>query len=187
MRAIPMNMRRRQAVLLLPTLFVLAGRADAEGRLKLPEQWYGVEVEDDVFVVQMPGVPDHRIVNDVDARGTPFQLHSYSLDASGHSYVAQSALYPGDVDAGNPRRILQAALDARARRLDGGKWAKIDWRHIQGAAAVESIGPVHGGNALRQLVLLKGRHFVSLAFLGNAASVDGPDADRFFNSLKLQS
>ncbi len=187
MRAIRMNMRRRQAVLLLPTLFVLSGRARAQARLKLPEQWYGVEVEDNVFIVQMPGVPDHRIVNDVDARGTPFQLHSYSLQADGFSYVAQSALYPGDVDAGNPRLILQAALDARARSLDGGKWTKVDWRQIQGASAVESIGPVRGGNALRQLVLLKGRHFVSLAFLGAAASVDGPDARRFFSSLKLQT
>jgi hypothetical protein len=177
----------RRAFLLSPVLLAFAGRVHAQARLKLPEQWYGVEVEDNVFVVQMPGVPDHRIVNDVDAGGTPFQLHSYSLDAGGHSYVAQSARYPGDVDAGNPRRILQAALDARARRLDGGKWTKIDWRRIQGASAVESIGPVRGGNALRQLVLLKGRHFVSLDFLGNAASVDGPDADRFFNSLKLQS
>jgi hypothetical protein len=178
---------KRRVLLLSPVLLALADRAHAQARLKLPEQWYGVEVEDNVFIVQMPGVPDHRIVNDVDARGTPFPLHSYSLEAGGFSYVAQSALYPGDVDADNPRRILQAALDARARSLDGGKWTKVDWRQVQGASAVESIGPVRGGNALRQLVLLKGRHFVSLAFLGNAASVNGPDAERFFTSLKLQS
>ena len=178
---------QRRAFLLSALLLACAGRVHAQARLTLPEQWYGVEVEDNVFIVQMPGVPDHRIVNDVDARGTPFQLHSYSLEAGGFSYVAQSALYPGDVDAGNPHPILQAALDARARSLDGGKWTKVDWRQIQGASAVESIGPVRGGNALRQLVLLKGRHFVSLAFLGNAAAVNGADAARFFNSLKLQS
>jgi hypothetical protein len=177
----------RRLLLLSPLLLAFAGRAGAQARLKLPEQWYGVEVEDNVFIVQMPGVPDHRIVSDVDAHGTPFQLHSYSLEAGGYSYVAQSALYPGDVNAGNPRLILQAALDARARSLEGGKWTKVDWREIQGGSAVESIGPVRGGNALRQLVLLKGRHFVSLAFLGNAQSVTGPDAERFFTSLKLQT
>jgi hypothetical protein len=174
-------------VLLLAVLPLLATRAHAQTPLRMPEQWYGVEVEDNVFTVQMPGVPDHRIVNDVSARGTPFRLHSYSLDAGGFSYVAQSALYPGDVDARNPRAILQAALDNRARSLDGGKWSKVEWRQLKGATAVESVGPVRGGNALRQLVLLKGRHFVSLAFLGPAGSVTGREAERFFTSLKLQS
>jgi len=167
-------------------MLAFAERAHAQMRLKVPEQWYGVEVEDNVFTVQMPGIPDHRIVNDVSAHGTPFQLHSYSLDAGGFSYVAQSALYPGDVDAANPRAILQTALDRRARSLDGGKWGKVDWRHIQGATAVESEGPLRSGNSLRQLVLLKGRRFVSLAFLGPAGSVNSSEAQRFFNSLKLQ-
>ena len=42
-----------------------------------------------------------------------------------------------------------------------------------------------GGNALRQLNLLKERRFVSLAFLGSAAGVTGVEAERFFKSLKL--
>ena len=184
MRAVHKSMKRRTVIGL--AMLVFAERAHAQMRLKMPEQWYGVEVEDNVFTVQMPGIPDHRIVNDVSARGTPFQLHSYSLDAGGFSYVAQSALYPGDVDAGDPRTILQAALDSRARNLEGGRWGKVDWRQIQGAAAVESEGPLRSGNSLRQLVLLKGRRFVSLAFLGPAGSVNSSEAQRFFNSLKLQ-
>jgi hypothetical protein len=178
----------RRALLLtaLPAL-VLASGAHAQKPLKLPEVWYGVQVEDNVFVVQMPGIPDHRIVDDVSAGGTRFQLHSYSLEAGGFSYVAQSALYPGDVDAGNPRVILQAALDSRARSLDGGKWSKVEWRTVAGAAAVESIGPVRGGSELRELAVLKGRRFVSLAFLGPAGSANSPEAERFFRSLKLQS
>jgi hypothetical protein len=39
---------------------------------------------------------------------------------------------------------------------------------------------------LRQLVVLKGLRFVSLAFLGPAGSVNSSEAQRFFNSLKLQ-
>jgi len=177
---------RRHLLLAIPAL-VVAGRAEAQKPIALPQQWYGVEVEDNVFTVQMPGVPDHRIVGDVTARGTPFQLHSYSLDAGGFSYVAQSALYPGDVDAGNPRPILQAALDSRARSLDGGKWSSVEWRALDRATAVDSTGPVRGGNALRQLALLEGRRFVSLAFLGPTGSTTGPEAQRFFTSLKLQA
>jgi hypothetical protein len=95
----------------------------------------------------------------------------------------QTALYPEDVDVTQPRRILQAALEARATGIQGRKWAKVDWRDIQGAAAVESIGVLAGGNSLRQLMLLKERRFVSLAFLG--AIVSSVEAGRFFNSLRM--
>lgn len=177
--------RRALILVALPALVIATG-AQAQKMLKLPDVWYGVEVEDNVFIVQMPGIPDHRIVSDVSAGGTRFQLHSYSLDAGGFSYVAQSALYPGDVDASNPRAILQAALDSRAGSLESGKWSKIDWRTIAGASAVESVGRVRGGNELRELVILKGRRFVSLAFLGPAGAASSSQADRFFGSLKLQ-
>src|SRR5476649_562639 len=150
----------RRGLLALPLLAV-ATRAEAQ-KLQMPPvsaTWYGVQVEDNIFTVQMPGIPDHRVVNDVSARGTAFRLHSYSVDAGGFSYVAQSAIYPGDVEA-DGRPILQSALDTRAKSLEGGKWSKVDWRQIQGANAVESTGPVRGGNALRALVLLKRRAFV---------------------------
>ncbi len=172
----------RRGLLVLPALAFAEG---AQAQLKLPATWYAVQVEDNVFTVQMPGIPDHRVVNDVSARGTAFAVHSYSIDAGGQSYVAQSALYPADVAVAQPRTILQSALADRAQRLEGGKWSQIDWRDIQGAPGAESIGPAKGGYAVRQLVLLKGRRFVSLAFLGPAAAVRGPEAERFFKSLRL--
>ena len=172
----------RRGLLAVPALFVAGG---VRAQLKLPTSWYAVQVEDNAFTVQMPGIPDHRVVSDVSARGTAFALHSYSMELGGQSFVVQSALYPPDVVA-QPRTILQAALADRAQRLDGGKWSQTDWRDIQGAPAAESTGPAKGGYAVRQLVLLKGRRFGSLAFLGPAASVRGPDAERFFKSLKLQ-
>jgi hypothetical protein len=174
----------RRGLFSLP-LLALAGAARAQTKLVVPITWYGVRVEDNAFTVEMPGVPDHRIVNDVSARGTPFQLHSYSLEVGGHSYVAQTALYPADVDVSQPRAILQAALAGRVQQLIGRQWTRTDWREISGGAAVESIGAMAGGNALRQLNLLKARRFVSLAFLGNAAAATGGEADRFFKSLKL--
>lgn len=173
---------KRRALLSVP-LLALPVCAFAQ-RLQVPTQWYGVKVEDNIFTVEMPGIPDHRIVRDVTARGTPFQLHSYSLEAEGFSYVAQSALYPGDV-ATDARSILQAAIDDRAAGLEGRKWSRIDWRTVQGASAVDSMGSVTGGNALRQLVLLKGRSFVSLAFLGPAGSTSSAQAERFFTSLRF--
>ena len=51
---------------------------------------------------------------------------------------------------------LQAALDDRAQQLAGGKWTSVDWRDVQGAPAVESIGSVPGGSVLRQLVAAEG-------------------------------
>lgn len=148
-----------------------------------PLKWYAVKVEDNAFTVEMPGVPDHRVVNDQSARGTPFALHSYSLEIGGNSYVAQTALYPRDVDVAQPRRILQAALDGRAQQLAGRKWASVQWRELDGAAAGESAGTLAGGGSLRQLMVLKGYRFVSLAFLG--VSVATTEADRFFRSLRL--
>jgi hypothetical protein len=178
-----MSLSRR--ILLATPLVAVAGAARAQKKLEMPLTWYGVRVEDNAFTVEMPGIPDHRVVNDVSARGTAFQLHSYSLETGGYSYVAQTALYPDDVDVTQPRLILQAVLNGRVQQLVGHQWTKTDWREIAGAAAVESVGAVAGGNVLRQLTLLKEQRFVSLAFLGNAAGATGVEAERFFKSLKL--
>ena len=177
-------MIRRRLLIALPVLAVMG---PARAQLKRPEiapTWYRVQVEGDAFTVDMPDVPDHRLINDVTARGTPFVLHSYSLDQGGNSYVAQTAIYPADVDTRQPKAVLQAALDARAQKLAGGKWSSTNWREIDGATAVDSTGALANGGQLRQLSALKGQRFTSLAFLG--PNVTGPDADRFFRSLKIK-
>jgi len=179
-------MNRRAFIAAVPAL-ALASSARAQPKaLVIPLKWYLVQGVDDAFSVEMPGIPDHRIVNDASARGTAFALHSYSLELGGYSYVAQTALYPPDVDTTQPRRLIQAALDDRAKVLETRKWSKVDWREMLGAAAAESTGPLNGGNALRQLVLLKQQRFVSLAFMGAAASMTGFEAERFFKSLKMK-
>jgi hypothetical protein len=171
----------------LIALPMLAVAGHARAQLKRPAispTWYRVQAEGDAFTVEMPDVPDHRLINDVSARGTPFVLHSYSLDQGGTSYVAQTAVYPADVDTRQPKIVLQLALDDRARRLSGGKWSTVTWREIDGATAVESTGALANGSRLRQLSVLKKQRFISLAFLG--PSVTAPDADRFFHSLKVK-
>jgi hypothetical protein len=56
---------------------------------------------------------------------------------------------------------------------------------VQGAPAVESVGSVAGRSVLRQLIVLKGRRFVSLAYLAPADALRTPEADRFFKSFRL--
>jgi hypothetical protein len=174
----------RRSLAVLPLLAV-SGGAWAQKKLEIPPSWYGVRIDETAITVEMPGVPDHRVSTDTSPRGTAFQLHSYSLEAGGNSYVAQTALYPADVDIAQPRTILQAALNGRAPQLAGAKWTKVDWREIRGAAAVESVGALPGGNVLRQVNVLRERRLLSLAFLGTAAAATGADAERFFKSLKL--
>ena len=169
---------------LAAAIIAAPGLAQAQKKLEIPAKWYGVRVDESAFTVEMPGVPDHRVINDVSARGTAFALHSYSLESGGFSYLAQTALYPTDVDVTQPRRVLQAALDGRTAQLASRKWDRTDWREIDAGATVESVGTVRAGTLLRQLSLLKERRFVSLAFLG--PSVNGPEADRFFKSLKIK-
>lgn len=175
-----MRIGRREFV----ALALVPAAAHAQNRLQIPSKWYGVQVEGNAFTVEMPDVPDHRLINDVSARGTPFVLHSYSLDHGGNSYVVQTALYPADVDTRQPKAVLQAALDARAQKLAGGKWSTTSWREVDGGTAVESTGALANGSQLRQRSVLKGQRFISLAFLG--PTVTGPDADRFFRSLKIK-
>jgi hypothetical protein len=184
------GMKRRVLLGLVPLLPLSSAWAQQKPLAlpgNLPVKWYRVHVEDGGFTVELPGVPDHRIVNDNSPHGTSFALHSYSLEADGYSYVVQTALYPSDADVADPRRVLQAALDERAKALETRKWSKVDWRDIAGATTAESTGPLAGGKALRQLVLLKGRRFVSLGFMGPAGSVTGAEAERFFKSLKVKS
>jgi hypothetical protein len=173
----------RRAFLAAPVPLLAALPARAQQKLVIPLDWYVVQADDNAFTVEMPGIPDHRVVDDRSARGTAFVLHSYSLEAGGYSYVAQTALYPQDVDTTQPRRILQAALDSRAQQLPSRKWGSVQWREIAGAAAVESAGTLRGGSTLRQLAVLKEHRFVSLALLG--AAVTTAEANRFFASLKL--
>ena len=170
----------RRALAALP--LVVTGRAVAA-----QSTWYAVRGADHSFIVDMPGEPVYKVIDTRSPRGTAFVYHSYSLDSGTLAFVAQTALYPADVDVRQPRRNLQSALDDRAERLAGGKWTSVEWRDVQGAPAVQSTGSIAGGRLLRQLVLLKGRRYVSLACLGPADALRGPIAERFFGSLRLVS
>ena len=171
----------RRSFLALPVLLA-AGEAAAQ-----LAAWYPLEGADKSFFVEMPGAPVYKILDTASPNGTPFVYHSYSLEYRRLSFVAQTALYPADVDVRQPRLNLQSALDDRAQRLAGGKWTQVDWKSVQGAPAVESTGPLPGGNALRQLVVLKGSRYVSLGYMAPADALRAAEAERFFRSLRLLS
>jgi len=166
-------------------LFAALPVAAVAGQAFAQSTWYAVRGPDHAFVVDMPGEPVYKVIDSASPGGTAFALHSYSLDYQGLSFVAQTALYPADVDVSQPRLNLQSVLADRAQRLTGGKWTSTDYRDVQGAQAVESLGTVPGGNVLRQLLLLKGRRYLSLACLGRSDAVRAPVAERFFKSLRL--
>ena len=147
--------------------------------------WYAVRGPGNAFYVDLPGEPVYKVIDTQSLGGTTFAYHSYSLDYRRLSFVAQTALLPADIDLRQPRAYLQSVLDDRAQRLAGGKWTSVNWRDMQGVPAAESLGSVQGGNVLRQLVLLKGRRFMSLAYLAPADALRTPEADRFFGSLRL--
>ncbi len=171
----------RRSFLALP---VLLAASEAAAQLAA---WYPLGGADKSFFVEMPGAPVYKILDTASPNGTPFAYHSYSLEYRRLAFVAQTALYPADVDVRQPRLNLQSALDDRAQRLAGGKWTQVDWKTVQGAPAVESTGPLPGGNGLRQLVVLKGHRYVSLGYMGPADAMRAPEAERFFRSLRLLS
>jgi len=171
----------RRALLALP-LVMVAGAARAQAQQTI---WFAVRGVDHSFIVDMPGEPVYKLIDTVSPGGTPFVYHSYSLEYRRLAFVAQTALFPADVDVRQPRLNLQSVLDERAHRLAGGKWTRVDWREVQGVPAADSVGPIQGGSVLRQLVLLKGRRTVSLAYLAPADALRTPEAERFFQSLRL--
>ena len=169
----------RRAFAALP-LAMAAGEAAAQST------WYAVRGPDHSFIVDMPGEPVYKVIDTRSAGGTAFAYHSYSLEYRRLSFVAQTALYCRPMSTCASRELnLQSVLDDRAQRLAGGKWTSVDWRDVQGAPAAESVGSVQGGSVLRQLVVLKGRRYVSLAYLAPADALRTPEADRFFKSLRL--
>lgn len=168
----------RRAILALPL-----SAAPALGQ----SVWYAVRGVDHSFIVDMPGEPLYKVIDAASSTGQRYANHSYSLESARLSFVAQTSLSPAGIDTSDARRALQAVLDERAARLEGGKWTRVDWRQVQGMPAVESTGPVQGGRVLRQLVVLRGSRIVSLASLGQADAVRGPDAERFFQSLRFPS
>ena len=133
-----------------------------------------LKVEDNAFTVEMPGAfRTIELLNDKSARGTPFVLTIPTASkAGGYSYVAQTALYPGDVDvqpaaphpSGGPRW-------PGAERLASGTWDRrpTGARPMPARPRWNRPARLTGWRQqLRLLAVLKERRFVfGFAFLGS--------------------
>ena len=85
--------------------------------------------------------------------------------------------------------IACLALTARAQET---KNQQVPLRTNDPALRRMAVNPVlpiksGGGNALRQLVVLKGHRYVSLGYMAPADAMRAPEAERFFRSLRLLS
>ena len=108
----PQEYTRRIMLALLPAV--------AASRVLAQSVWYAVRGADHSFIVDMPGEPVYKLIDTASPGGTRFVYHSYSLDYRRLAFVAQTALYPADVDVRQPKSNLQSVLDDRAQRLVGG-------------------------------------------------------------------
>lgn len=147
--------------------------------------WLTIEGPERAFTAQMPDKPEYKTSPLRSPAGTAFTLHSYLLTQGPIDYVVQTETYPSDIDVARPQAVLQAALDATASYLVGGKWDKVSWTQVQGAPAAEALGTFKDRRVFRNLVVLKGHQFYSLGFRGPLGMNRLADTDRFFASLKV--
>ena len=121
-------------------------RGQAQKKLEIPAKWYAVRVEDNAFTVEMPGIPDHHVIDDVSARGTAFAcIPTASKPAAFPTLPRPRSIRPMSMSPSR-RRVLQASLDDRAQQLAGRKWdRRSTGREIDAGAAVESTGTVRAG------------------------------------------
>jgi hypothetical protein len=167
------------ALLLLVSALVSAG-ALAQGQ----REWHRMTGPDKSFTAELPSAPKYTATKLKTGTGAGYTMHQYMVEVGDIAYVVQTATYPPDTDASNPRANLQGGLDNAARNMDGGKWASVDWPERPGLVAYDAVG-ARKGLAVRSFSAMKGRRIVTLTYAGPAGSARSPDVDRFIASLRL--
>lgn len=152
-----------------------AGEAQAWHKLSGPQQSFSAE---------MPAAPNYTAKEMRSAAGSVYTMHQYLLEHGDVAYVAQTAVYPPDVNVSNHRTNLQGGLDNAAKNMAGGKWASVGWGTYQGLTSVDAIGE-RANHAIRSFSVMKGRQIITLTYAGPAGSARSADADRFISSLRI--
>lgn len=152
-----------------------AGEAQAWHKLSGPQQSFSAE---------MPAAPNYTAKEMRSAAGSVYTMHQYLLEHGDAAYVAQTAVYPPDVNVSNHRTNLQGGLDNAAKNMAGGKWASVGWGTYQGLTSVDAIGE-RANHAIRSFSVMKGRQIITLTYAGPAGSARSADADRFISSLRI--
>ena len=156
----------------------------SEGRAPAPAQWQTVAASDRSFSADMPAAPQYKPVPMKTAAGSVYTMHQYLLEQGSVAFVAQTAVYPDDVNVSNPRANLQGGLDNAAKNMEGGKWASVGWVTHQGLTGVDAVG-VRGEHAIRSFSVMKGRQIFTLTYAGTPGTARSADVNRFIASLRV--
>jgi hypothetical protein len=146
--------------------------------------WQKVTGPDQTFSADMPAAPKYTSQEMRTAAGSSYTMHQYLLEQGNVAYVAQTAIYPADVNVSNQRANLQGGLDNAAKNMEGGKWASIGWGTYQGLTSVDATGE-RGSHAIRSFSVMKGRQIITLTYAGPSGTARSPEAERFMTSLRI--
>ncbi len=146
--------------------------------------WHTLSGPDRSFAADMPAAPSYAAKEMRTAAGSTYTMHQYMLEQGDAAYVAQTAIYPSDVNVSNHRTNLQGGLDNAAKNMEGGKWASVGWGTHQGLTSVEAIGE-RAKHAIRSFSVMKGRQIITLTYAGPSGSARSPEAERFMTSLRI--
>jgi hypothetical protein len=138
--------------------------------------WPVVDGPNRVFSLAMPMAPIYRLQSGI---------HIYFAAEGGAEYTAQTTTLAADAVA-DPRANLERGVTGTASSLRSKAWTTTDWTTFQGAPAVEVTGITAAGLDVRMLMILKGRQYYVLGYSGPRGTTRSPDAERFFNSLRIQ-
>ena len=141
---------------------------------------------DNSFIVEMPGEPVYKVIDTtIAARGTAFAYHSYSLEYRRLSFVAQTALYPADVDVRQPGSTCSPCSTTARSASPAANGPASTGATCRARRPSNWSAPCAAAACCASSSLLKGRRFVSLAYLAPADAMRTPEAERFFKSLRL--
>ena len=146
--------------------------------------WHTLTGPDRSFTADMPAAPNYTTREMRSAAGSSYTMHQYLLEQPDVSWVAQTAIYPSDINVSNQRTNLQGGLDNAGKNMESGKWASIGWVTLQGLTAVDAVGE-RGNHAIRSFSVMKGRQIFTLTYAGPVGSARTPDVDRFIASLHI--
>jgi hypothetical protein len=148
------------------------------------QAWHKLSGPQQSFSAEMPAAPNYTAKEMRSAAGSVYTMHQYLLEHGDVAYVAQTAVYPADVNVSNHRTNLQGGLDNAAKNMASGKWTSVGWGTHQGLTSVEAIGE-RANHAIRSFSVMKGRQIITLTYAGPAGSARSADADRFIASLRI--
>jgi hypothetical protein len=164
------------------TLIVLGlvCRTDATAQ----DAWHKMTGPEKTFTVEMPVSPNYTPVRMKTSSGSTYTMHQYIAEQDKVVYVVQTSIYPPDIDVSKQKVNLQAGLEKAARKMEGGKWATVDWPEHEGLTAVDAVGS-RNGNEVRSFTVMKGRQIITLTYAGPPGTGKSPEAEHFVTSLHV--